>query len=478
TGPATELYGPYEDNTIVPKPMENALGIKPRHGQQVTDSKLCASCHNILLPVFNNDGTLHTLRTVKGERIQASYEQATGLEWDNSDFAKPGESFKSCQDCHMPTELHTVHGQTSQPLPLTPIKIAVIQDDTSAPTTYSLPVEDITQTERDRFSRHALHGLNLFLNEMFQQFPLLLGLRQIDALVTNPETPETFKIQPGLITGRNSMLQMASQQTADLKISSLEVAHNGRLHVKVLVTNKAGHSLPSGVAFRRMFLELVVKDIDGKPIWASGLTNELGVILDGLTGKPLRTENAYTNRSKFQPHYQQITKGSQVQIYEELYTDSAGELTTSFLRRVHSVKNNRLKPKGFDPETFENNPSPYIQELGELVGNVADDPYYANPQLTGADEIEYVIPFTQDQSARLGNVTVALYSQSIPPFYLQQRFADANAGPAEKEEIQRLYYLTSHLNTETPADTAGIKQWKLKVAAACAQVQSQEVCQN
>ena len=55
---------------------------------------------------------------------------------------------------------------------------------------------------------------------------------------------------------------------------------------------------------RRMFLELVVKDIDGKAIWASGLTNELGVILDGLTGKPLETENAYTNQSKFQPHYQ------------------------------------------------------------------------------------------------------------------------------------------------------------------------------
>jgi hypothetical protein len=38
--------------------------------------------------------------------------------------------------------------------------------------------------------------------------------------------------------------------------------------------------------------------------------------------------------------------------------------------------------------------------------------------------------------------------------------------------------LTSHLNTEPSADTAGIQQWKLKVAAACAQVQSQEACQN
>src|SRR5262249_8871258 len=129
-------------------------------------------------------------------------------------------------------------------------------------------------------------------------------------------------------------------------------------------------------------------------------------------------------------------------------------------------------------QTFTHNPSPYIQELGELVGNVADDPYYANPHLTGADELAYVIRLPQDQLARLGKVTVALYSQSVPPFYLQHRFADANAGRAEKKDIQRLYYMTSHLNTEPPAGEAGIQNWKLKVAAACAQVQSQEACQG
>src|SRR5262249_16468565 len=137
--------------------------------------------------------------------------------------------------CHMPGELHTAHGQSAQTFPVTPIKIANIEDDTFAPTTFSLPVTDITQTERDRYSRHALHGLNLFLNEMFQQFPLLLGLRQIDYMLTS-------KVQPGLITGRDSMLHMASQQTAEVQIESLEVAHNGRLHVKVLVKNKAGHT--------------------------------------------------------------------------------------------------------------------------------------------------------------------------------------------------------------------------------------------
>ncbi|HOY05358.1 MAG TPA: hypothetical protein PLO67_08150, partial [Saprospiraceae bacterium] len=48
---------------------------------------------------------------------------------------------------------------------------------------------------------------------------------------------------------------------------------------------------------------------------------------------------------------------------------------------------------------------------------------------------------------------VTMYYQSIPPYYLQQRFVTAPFGPA----TQRLYYLTSHLNTTGTA----IEDWKL-----------------
>jgi hypothetical protein len=80
TGPADEIYGPYEDDTIVPKPMENALGITPKHGAQITSPDLCGSCHNVLLPVFDDDG----------RKLGAKYEQSTHLEWTNSDFARAG----------------------------------------------------------------------------------------------------------------------------------------------------------------------------------------------------------------------------------------------------------------------------------------------------------------------------------------------------------------------------------------------------
>ena len=447
TSPNDAIFGPFKNNTIVPKPMEHALGITPQFGQQVTNSDMCGTCHNILLPVFNNDGTPHPI-TVDGQTITSTYEQTTHLEWTNSDFTKPGDSFQSCQDCHMQNHYPTKGGGQQR---FSNIKIANIEDDSFAPTTHSLPSQDIKLTPRDDFGRHALHGLNIFLNEMFQQFPLILGLRQIDYMVTSSAQPE-------LITGQNSMLHMAKNETASVEITHLEQT-DGQLKATVLVTNKVGHYLPSGVGFRRVFLEVVAEGKDGTPLWASGRTNELGVILNGMTDDPLPSENVHQHPKLFQPHYEQITQGDQVQIYQEIVLDSAQDVTTSFLRRVSTKKDNRLRPKGYDPKFFRENPSPYIQELGELHG-VEGDPHYSDPQKTGADEITYIIALPQDQLAQVKIVRVTLYNQSIPPYYLQQRFEDAHKGPAEKDDIQRLYYLTSHLNT-----AANIESWKLQLAS-------------
>src|SRR5436853_494228 len=64
------------------------------------------------------------------------------------------------------------------------------------------------------------------------------------------------------------------RDTADLSVS---VTRDGpdRLTARVVVTNKAGHRFPSGVGFRRAFLELaVVRPAGGsrpeRVVWASG----------------------------------------------------------------------------------------------------------------------------------------------------------------------------------------------------------------
>jgi len=174
----------------------------------------------------------------------------------------------------------------------------------------------------------------------------------------------------------------------------------------------------------------------------------------------------------FQPHYQIIDSEGQVQIYQEVIEDSDGNQTTSFLRRVNTLKDNRLRPKGFDPKFFAMNSSMFIQELAEIPGEAQFDPYYSDPDLTGTDMIEYKVILDEEKMAEVDNVVVNVYSQSIPPFYLQQRFRDANRGPAIKNNIERLYHLTSHLNVDAQDDNGEkfIDNWKLKIANQCVRI--------
>lgn len=446
-GPSDKIFGPF-DNVAV-DPMKNAIGNTPTPGNQIKNSDLCSTCHNILLPVLDNDGKPHPVKVPGGGTVTSTYEQTTHLEWTNSVFAR-GATFRSCQDCHMPGHYKS--------LSLAGTQIANIESDAFAPTTHRLPDDAITLTPRENYLRHSLHGLNVFLNEMFQQFPMLLGLRQIDYMGASTT-------QPALITGAESMLRMARHESADIAIRGIHRAGD-ELVVNVLVTNKTGHYLPSGVGFRRLFIEFDAEDANGGLIWASGRTDSLGFLLDGVSDRRLPTENGVAQRD-YQPHYQDITKGNQVQIYQELIKDSAGYLTTSFLRRVHPVKDNRLRPRGFDPKVFLNSSSPYIRLLGEVEGEAAHDPYYTDPTRTGADEVRYDIHLSPADIARIVRVRATLYSQSIPPYYLQQRFTDATAGPAHKNEIQRLYYLTSHLNT---GQGVPIENWKLPLVTAAAPV--------
>jgi hypothetical protein len=460
TGSADTIYGPYPDNTIVTKPMEQALGLTPTFAAQIRDSDLCGSCHNILLPIFDN----------AGRRLGAGYEQSTELEWRNSDSSRPGPQFRSCQDCHMPTDY------AGEPLRF---KIANSEaPDQFPPTTHRLPDRDIALTERSRFARHSLHGLNVFLNQFFQQFPLILGFQQVDWMSEQPSPLDPpalpfasgFQMVLPLFTGFESMRAMAEHDTATVEIAPLQTTAAGELHAVVTVRNLTGHYLPTGVGFRRIVVEFLVLDRQGTALWASGRTNALGFILDGLTDRVLDSEQPVKLPfAPVQPHYQRIESGDQVQIYQELVRDSDGLLTTSFLRRVDPIKDNRIRPRGFDPQVFARSPSPYIRELAVLPGAEANDPDYYDPQLTGADAIEYQIALPPEVLERADHVQVSLYYQSIPPFYLQQRFQDASGGAAQKDDIQRLYYLTSHLNLDAATDGDGaplLAGWKLRVASA------------
>ncbi len=453
TTTANEIFGPFEE--VLTKPMEHALGIEPVKADQISDSALCSSCHNILLPVLSNSGEPIVVGNIDGQPLSHSFEQTTGLEWTNSVFS--GSDFQSCQDCHMPGAWH------GEKLP--PQRIANIESNRFAPTDHRLPDNEITLEPRSEYKRHALHGLNIFLNQMFQEFPIILGVRQID--YAGSVLPST---QPALVTGAESMLRMAQYETADVAISKITTDSDALL-VDLEVTNKVGHYLPSGVGFRRVFIEVIAyagEDI----VWASGRTNALGAIVDGASDNVLITEFGNNDSTQFQPHYQEITAQDQVQIYQELVKDSAGILTTSFLRRAKTVKDNRLRPRGFDVETYEKNSYPYVQLLAEEIRGLPSfqDPDYSDPARTGSDQVRYRMELESGQLSSVTHVTARLLNQSIPPFFLQQRFNDANEGPKDNNEIRRLYYLTSRLNTEPEA---AIADWKLVLTKDCKTVTGQ-----
>jgi len=465
-GKADEMLGPFEDNVIVTDPMNNAIGVKPKHDPYIKSARVCGSCHTINLPVVDQKPLGHNL------------EQLTYLEWLNSSFQNEfghNPKAQTCQDCHMRNSYRNAAGTLEVPLIQQPI--ATVQDDQYPAVEHRLPADKVQVRFRDSgFVRHQFQGLNLPLLEMFSQFMQdsksgeknfpyneVLGVRQNDFMLTvNADLPNAI----------DAFVEQAQNTTADIAIRPATIA-NGKLVANVTVTNKTGHRFPSGVGFRRAFLEFqVVEKSGGKTLWASGRTNELGIIVDE-NGKPLPSEffepraapGPGQPRQAYQPHYYDdqahaITGQDQVQIFEELMLDADGNFTTSFIRRDTPVKDNRLLPAGWT----EQGPDPSLS--GEFLKathphGTGDDPHYKDG--SGTSVVTYEVPLAGIDPAAV-TLTATLYYQSIPPYYLKMRFEEAPDYPATK----RLYYLASNLN---PAGTP-LENWKFKIVSATTPVTS------
>jgi len=464
TGSAAEIFGPFEDKEIAPHPMKAALDITPKYLEYIKDSRLCGNCHTIKLPVLDKTSVGH------------SVEQATYIEWLNSEFQtefNPGPNAKSCQACHMPTSY--ANAENNMLVKQIQTAFADVQDDTYPAAEHTAPMDQIRARFREKgFARHQLQGLNVFLIEMFNQFMTgddskppnfsnsILGVRKSDYMST---------LDNDLQNAVSNFVQAARYETATIEVTQAAIDAN-TLSAEVTVTNKTGHRFPSGVGFRRAFIRFDVMDggsVDPRTkqptiVWSSGGTNEAGFIVDS-EGRILESEYIGTNRGRkgpAQPHFwgkgHPITSSGQVQIYEELVRDAEGNYTTSFLRRNDIPKDNRLLPRGWskDGGALKSVNDEFLHAtLPE--GDAANDPAYLNG--SGTSVVRYEVPLSRLAKSNTSQLTVkaTLYYQSIPPYYLTQRFEQAPHAPA----TQRLFYLTSRLNTTgTP-----IEGWKLLIAA-------------
>lgn len=468
TGGPKRIIGPFKDNEISPYPMETALGITPKGDDYIKSSRLCGACHTIYLPVIDKP----PIKPV-GKGTHFNMEQATYLEWLNSKFQNEVKPFaacnpndptqacaQSCQDCHMSGAYHN----KSNGLAVDPIqtKIAVIEDQDFPQADHRAPLDKINVRFREKgFKRHELLGLNAFLLEMFKQNNTILGVGLGDFM-----SGSTTDLSDAI----NNIVLQAENKTAKVEAKVVSATAD-KIVANVKVTNLVGHRLPSGVGFRRAFIEFLVLDSSsGQPrvVWSSGRTNRVGVIVDD-EGKPLPSEffEEYTDKDgkvkqHFQQHYDVITSPSQVQIYEELTQNADGKFTSSFLRRdKDDIKDNRLLPQGWtktgpDPKNFD---GVYL-EATFPKGLAEHDPAYKDG--SGSDSLRYEVALPKGLDPKSLSVRATLYYQAIPPYFLNMRFKEVPNGPATK----RLYYLASNLKT----DGTAIQDWKLKIVATEAKV--------
>jgi hypothetical protein len=476
-GATDRFYGPFDDPKT--KPMNHAMGIDPAYNANVKTSELCGTCHTVHLPIMAGDQTIGHV-----------YEQLTYPEWAFSAYRTgtspdgqlpfgAGSLAQSCQDCHMPSK-----DTAGNPYPS---KIAAIQEHTNFPEAdNTLPPDDIDLPVRGGFAKHTLVGLNVVLLEMAKQFPKELGIRLGDPMLGGMGIDS-------IPASEAAMVDQAVNKTVTIAVS--DVKNDGQsVSAKVTLTNHVGHKFPSGVGFRRAFVEFDVLDASNTVLWSSGRTDANGVIVDG-TGTPIDGELWWKNdcsartdplARKHQQHYLQISDQSQAQIYQELVSTPppagtpppgpqpagtppppecgpgstpAGELTTSFLSICSTVKDNRLLPQGFlslpDRKTIATalGADALMAEETEPVG-VEKDPNFSG----GGDSLIYSVKL----SAFSGKnkpvaVQAILYYQPTPPFFLQDRLCTAKG-----DDRERLDYILKNIALEyTPAAS-----WKISVGGS------------
>jgi len=149
-------------------------------------------------------------------------------------------------------------------------------------------------------------------------------------------------------------------QTKSARVSIRKVeADQGKLHVDVLVENLTGHKLPTAYPSRRAWLHVVIRDRAGNIVFESGALNADGSI---------QGNDNDADPSRFEPHYREITRGDQVEIYEPILKDQDGRVTTGLLTAVGYLKDNRLLPSGFDKSSAD-------KDI-KVIGDAAEDPNF------------------------------------------------------------------------------------------------------
>jgi hypothetical protein len=148
----------------------------------------------------------------------------------------------------------------------------------------------------------------------------------------------------------------------------------GILAVDVAVKNVTGHKFPTGFPSRRAWLHVTVRDAQGRALFESGRVTGTGLI---------EGNDSDSSSDRFEPHYDQITRPEEVQIYESIMGTLDGAPTTGLLQATQYLKDNRLLPRGFDKRTA-------APEIAVYGGAATDEDFTSD-----GDRVRYRIAVTE-----------------------------------------------------------------------------------
>jgi hypothetical protein len=268
-------------------------------------------------------------------------EQVPYLEWQVSSYAAEEVG---CQDCHMP----------------------LVGED--------VPVTGVLGRDRPEVSRHVFRGGNFFMLRMLNRYRAELGVVALpQELALAAERTEAH----------------LREATAALSITHAEV-RDGRLVADLDVRNLAGHKFPTAYPSRRAWLHVTVEDASGRTLFESGAFDPYGRIVGNDNDD---------DPTRFEPHYTEITRPDQVQIYEAVMADGVGRVTTGLMTAQRWLKENRLLPRGFDA----------ARGGGRVAvrGSATEDSDFE----PGGDRIRYAVPV--DPGAGPFTVRAELWFQPI-----------------------------------------------------------------
>ena len=216
--------------------------------------------------------------------------------------------------------------------------------------------------DRENISQHAFRGGNAFM----------LGIlnRYRDEL--NVTTPAA-ELENAVEQTREHL----STSSANTEIQSIMLSGTD-LSFDVVVRNLAGHKLPTAYPSRRAWLHVKVADDNGATLFESGAPRKDGSIVGNDNDM---------DRTKYEPHYDEITEAGQVQIYEPIVFDVQDKVTTGLLYGVRYAKDNRLLPSGFDKTSA----------AGDIAVTGAA---YSDENFTaGSDQVHYRVSLEDSVSA-------------------------------------------------------------------------------